>query len=202
MGTLQERLNKLQPYVDTIRYHEGTPIVEAKLPKNWTVSKNKDITEHKVDEENNYIFFSNQTNITIDNLLDHLSLIINTNIENEKKYELLRVKVEELKEIFKANPLSTLRGLTFNYGINSPLDETIDLSLNETTKEELPDNSDATNTNLKEKENRTTKTVNAKGIKIELPLKEEIEVKEFKEPKIICKCGPDEICPVCEEDKV
>jgi hypothetical protein len=198
MGTIEERLNKLQPYVNTIRYHEGTPIVEAKLPKNWSVNKNKDITEHRVDDENNYIFFSNETKISIDNLLDHLSLIINTNIENEKKYELLRAKVEELKEIFKVNPLSVLRGLTFKYGTSSPLDGTIDLTLNELPTDELKVNNEV---DVVENEKNSTKTVTAKGIKIDLPLKGKQVVEEFKEPKIVCKCGPDDICPVCEESK-
>ena len=37
---------------------------------------------------------------------------------------------------------------------------------------------------------------------IKTAAKEKIELEDFEEPKnIVCKCGPNEICPVCEEQK-
>ena len=26
--------------------------------------------------------------------------------------------------------------------------------------------------------------------------------KEYEEPKVVCKCGPGDMCPVCEEEKM
>jgi hypothetical protein len=48
---------------------------------------------------------------------------------------------------------------------------------------------------------------NPKGPKLPNPPKppkrpkpgEKIELVEFNEPKIVCKCGPNEMCPICEE---
>ena len=55
-----------------------------------------------------------------------------------------------------------------------------------------------------QQEPKSSKIKNVNGQKVELPPKEnKLEVQEFKEPSnIVCKCGPDDICPVCEEEKI
>lgn len=50
-------------------------------------------------------------------------------------------------------------------------------------------------------------TKNVKGNKVALPPKKsdvkKVELLEIEEPQsVICKCGPEEVCPVCEEAKI
>ena len=55
-----------------------------------------------------------------------------------------------------------------------------------------------------EKVNGEIKITNVKGQDIELPPKNgKVELEEFDVPNITCNCsGPDEVCPVCEEEKI
>jgi len=54
-------------------------------------------------------------------------------------------------------------------------------------------------------DNDINNTANAQGQKIELPPREQKnaapELEDFNEPDIVCKCGPDDMCPVCIEEK-
>jgi hypothetical protein len=61
------------------------------------------------------MFFSDGEEVDIDDLLDYVQEVINLNIEREKKYELLKVKVDELKRIFKENTLTKLQRLKFTF---------------------------------------------------------------------------------------
>jgi hypothetical protein len=215
MSKIQERLNELRPYVVGIRYLQGIQLVDAVLKEGWAVPESQIIQRERVDgDENYYMFFSNNEDIDIDDLLDFVQEIINLNIEREKKYELLKSKVNELQKIFKENSLLKLQKLKFTFNEPDIIPSLIDMdniqtdidineeSISIESKVEEPKveiNKQPTKTN----KNAKTHTIN-KVNDIELPPKpgEKIELVEFNEPKIICKCGPDEICPICEEEKV
>jgi hypothetical protein len=75
------------------------------------------IKKIKGNEELNYfMFYSESSNIGLDELLNHVDKVIKANQEREKKHELLREKVNELKELFKKNSLSKLNRLKFVFG--------------------------------------------------------------------------------------
>jgi hypothetical protein len=117
MSGIQERLQQLQPYVLSIRYFEGLPVIEVFFKERWTVPESEIIRKEKVDENSTtYMFFSQHDGIGIDELLDYAEDIINMNIEKEQKNELLRVKVKELQKFFVENSLSELEGMTFQIG--------------------------------------------------------------------------------------
>lgn len=116
MGNIQERLNKLKPFVKGIRFVNSTSVVDVQLKENWTLSENTNILVKKgKSEENYYMFYSEDTTITFDDILDFVEDTINLNVENEKKLELIKVKIQELKTHFETKPLSVLRTLKFEF---------------------------------------------------------------------------------------
>ena len=211
MSKIQERLNSLRPHVIGIRYVQGVQLVDAVLKEGWMVPESKLIQVERVEgEDNYYMFFSDREDVDIDDLLDYVQEIINLNVEREKKFELLKIKVDELKKIFKDNTLTKLQRLRFTFNepdvlpslmdmdtITEEYDE--DVKIQEEPKKETKKTEEVKVTN---KQTKQTAQVTIKNSDIELPPKgEKIQLEEFSEPKVICKCGPDEVCPVCESEK-
>jgi len=214
MSKIQERLNALRPYVVGIRYLQGIQLVDAVLKEGWTVPESKFIQKERVDGDDNYfMFFSDREDIDIDDLLDYVQEIIDLNIEREKKFDLLKLKVDELKKIFKENSLNKLQRLKFSFSepeilpslkdmddIDSDLIEETIPFINEDEKMKTEPVVETKKVEHKKQINKTTPPV--KFNDVELPPKgQKIELEEFKEPKVVCKCGPDEFCPICEEEK-
>ncbi len=116
MSNIQKTLDSLQPYVIGIRYVEGTPVVDAVFKEGWSVPADNNVKMAKGDESMNYyMLFSESPNIGLDDLLAYVDKVIKLNLEREKKHELLRVKVNELKEVFKKNTLAKLTRLKFTF---------------------------------------------------------------------------------------
>ena len=114
MLNIQETLDSLQPYVIGIRYLEGTALVDVVFKDGWTVQEQAKIKTVKGDDGMNYyMIFSESKGIGLDELLAYVGKIIKINIEREKKHELLKLKVDELKIFFKQNPLDKLVNLKF-----------------------------------------------------------------------------------------
>jgi hypothetical protein len=127
MSNIQKTLDSLRPYVIGIRYVETTPVVDVVFKEGWSVPTDANIKMAKGEESMNYfLFFSESSKIGIDELLSHVEKIIKLNQEKEKKHELLRVMVNELKEIFKKTPLTKLNRLKFSFS-----DEELIPNLNE-----------------------------------------------------------------------
>lgn len=226
MSKIQEKLNSLRPYVVGIRYVQGIQLVDAVLKDGWAVPESKLIQKERVEgEENYYMFFSDKEEVDIDDLLDYVQEIISLNIEREKKFELLKIKVEELKKIFKESSLIKLQKLKFTFNepdiipslmemgdIDEDLNdglapeekmiESISEVLSERTKIDNPQESETQNKIQNNKSQKKSKIVDNHFNGIELPPKgEKVILEQFETPKIICKCGPDDICPTCEEEK-
>lgn len=120
MSKIQETLDELQPYVIGIRYVEGVPVVDVVFKEGWTVPDELNIKKVKGKEQiNYYMLFSEVKGIGLDELLKFVEKTINLNIEREHKYELLTVKINELKEIFKHNSLEKLKTLNFSFDIDN-----------------------------------------------------------------------------------
>ena len=116
MSNIQETLDSLQPYVIGIRYLEGTPLVDVVFKEGWAVQEDPKIKMMKGNEEMNYyMLFSEVKGVGLDELLGFVDKTIKLNIEREKKHDLLREKVQELKEVFKRNTLDKLKRLKFAF---------------------------------------------------------------------------------------
>lgn len=117
MGNLQETLQSFQPYVVGIRYMEGHCVVDTQFKEGWAVPESKLIKQIKSDvTPNYYMFFADSKDLGLDDILTYVKNVIKINQERELKQELLKKKIEELKTIFRSNPLAKLQTLrlTFN----------------------------------------------------------------------------------------
>lgn len=140
MSKIQKTLDALQPYVIGIRYLEGSPLVDVVFKEGWTVLEDSKIKRVKGNEEMNYyMIFSEMSGVDIDDLLTYVDKTIKFNLEREKKHELLKVKVNELKEIFKKNSLTKLNRLQFVFGDEElvPNITDIDIDLDTEPKQDI-----------------------------------------------------------------
>lgn len=116
MANIQETLNPLQPYLIGIRYLEGLVAVDVVFKEGWVVPDDNYVKKEKgTDGMNYYMLYSDVPNIGIDEILLYVEKVIKLNLEKEKKHELLRAKVDELKVLFSKNPLSKLKNLRFTF---------------------------------------------------------------------------------------
>ena len=116
---LYEQLNKIFPYLLSIRKLEGYVSVDIEFPSTWKLPK-KHIDEKMVVEQKNTkpnfrcLSFATQFNEeTLDKLFDNLNSIINYNLEREEKEKLFETKVMELKNFFDKAKLTDLKSLEF-----------------------------------------------------------------------------------------
>jgi hypothetical protein len=132
--SIQKTLDSLQPYVIGIRYLDGRVVVDVVFKEGWTVLEDPTIKKVKGDEGlNYYMVFSDLDNIGLDELLVYVNKTIKLNLEREKKHDLLRTKVNELKEIFKKNSLDKLNRLNFSFGEEELLPNINDFDFEEET---------------------------------------------------------------------
>ena len=142
MSNIQKTLDSLQPYVIGIRYLEGTPLVDAVFKEGWMVPEDPKVKKIRGNEEMNYyMLFSEVNGVGLDELLAYVKKTIDVNVEREKKHELLREKVGELKELFKKHSLDKLKRLKFNFSEEDLVpklnDFDVDVDIDETYEEEV-----------------------------------------------------------------
>lgn len=160
MSNIQKTLDALQPYVIGIRYLEGTPLVDAVFKEGWTVPDEPSIKKAKGNEEMNYyMIFSETEGIGLDELLAYVERTIKLNQEREKKHDLLREKVNELKEIFKKNSLNKLTRLKFTFSEEDLMPKLDDFDLDDETT--IPP---ITNTNTQVEQNFEEETISENQI--------------------------------------
>lgn len=219
---LQKKLDDLKPYVIGIRFTPMT-VVDTLFKDGWNVPTSKKILVGKNDENVNYhMFYSENEDITIDDLLNFIEETIKINIEREKKFDLLKIKVEELKNFFKVNTLSKLQNMKFILGDSNILPESMteDFLHNDLSIEELDEIEEDVKPRNREDGNVMDKTTDPvyigevdpdfevnqfnnryKNQDIELPPKRgtKIEVENFEIPISDGPCthGPDLVCPKC-----
>jgi hypothetical protein len=113
---IQKTLDSLQPYVIGIRYLEGTPLVDVVFKEGWNVPEDAKIKKIKGNDDMNYfMLLSEIPGVGLDELLAFVEKTIKLNIEREKKHDLLKVKFNELKEVFKKTSLDKLKNLKFTF---------------------------------------------------------------------------------------
>jgi hypothetical protein len=116
MSKIQETLDSLQPFVIGIRYLDGTPLVDAVFKEGWTLPDDQKVKKTKGNDEMNYFMLHSEVEgVGLDELLGYVKKTIDINVEREKKHDLLREKVNELKEFFKKNSLEKLKTLKFSF---------------------------------------------------------------------------------------
>ena len=112
---IQKRFNELQPYLKGLKIADKFVIVEATLKDSWKVDNiiPEDVQVNQKEKSENGLkqCIMYTENRTLDELIDILEHVINTNVEIEQKQTLLRQKVDELKKMFEDKPLDELKSI-------------------------------------------------------------------------------------------
>lgn len=135
---IQKTLDSLQPYVIGIRYLEGTPLVDVVFKEGWNVPEDTKIKKIKGNDDMNYfMLLSEIPGVGLDELLGFVEKTIKLNIEREKKHDLLKVKFNELKEIFKKTSLDKLKNLKFTFAEEDLVPTLTEFDIDDFDEEEI-----------------------------------------------------------------
>lgn len=136
MSDLQKAFQNLQPHLVGIRYIESIPIIDVKIKKDWTIPKQPNILITPIEgTPGQYMLHPSIDGVGLDELLQFLETVINANVEKEKKVELFKQKVNELKLLFNDTPLVELQTLKFSFDSYSEEDiETFEPTLRVTPR--------------------------------------------------------------------
>lgn len=215
---MQNRLEALQPYVIGVRFFQGLPVVDVIFKEKWVVPDSEIINKEKGEgEDNYYYFYSQREGIGIDELLDHAESIINLNIEKEKKNELFKVKINELKVLFQNNSLVKLENMKFVLGSPittefNPEEISFDEPVEETKPEPKPkpvlEAAGEVELNGEKHEiidldaQQNGQTVHVNNTKVELPPKKKIELEDhsMKQGDGVCRHPAGEFCDNCMDN--
>lgn len=226
MSEIQKAFQAMQPYLVGVRYVDGTPILDIRFKAEWVLPKSSQISQAKVEgETDQYILFSQTKGIGLDELLVYLEASIKANVEREKKVELLKVKINELKELFNSNSLIKLQQLKYifhqdeemptldvftpePYVAPTPTPEPVvetsqvvqegvyDPTLTEEEREILAEEKRAENF---KKYREVVGDTKKKLVKTAPKASIQTAIAEMEEPT--CNCGPDEYCTKCIDSK-
>lgn len=113
---LQDRITNLGTYFRGIESYNDALIVKVLFPEKWGVYDSADGTIKTVKSEdtvNEYFYYGDSHEVDLETIFDLIDETIEMNKSVLKKIELLRNKVEELKELFDNKSLQELETLKF-----------------------------------------------------------------------------------------
>ena len=117
--SLYKEFSSLLPYLQSVRKLESYLSFDVSFPTTWKLPK-KFVDEEKVMEQTSKMeghrFFSFVAEISeesVELLSNNLKSIIKYNHDREEKERLFQNKVEELKNIFERQDLTSLKNLNF-----------------------------------------------------------------------------------------
>jgi len=114
MSSIDDKINEIKGYIVSMRYNKGMAIVDVKLRSGWVIPKSKVVGAVAYDKSpDTYMFYSEDENILIDDIIEYVKHVVKINIDREAKENLLKAKLIELREYFKMHDLSELETLKF-----------------------------------------------------------------------------------------
>lgn len=139
---IKERIKKLGAYFNNLNISSENNIiyVHVKFPKGWGCSE---VTEHNFnvkcvqDEIPGYFYFYADIEVGFDKLFDAIEFNIKFNEEVQAKVELLKCKIEELKDLFEIEDIETLKTLEFKYKKKKEKNSKSKIKKEEEVKEEI-----------------------------------------------------------------
>lgn len=107
----------LFPYLQSFRRLKDYLSIDLIFPKNWDfpneiIQKCQVVQNEKHQGDGINLSFVSKLDNELEILIDVIEELINHNLEREEKERLLRLKVSELKELFKNSTLNDLKGLS------------------------------------------------------------------------------------------
>jgi hypothetical protein len=117
---IDDKLEEIKPFLVSLRYSGGMPIMDVEFKKNWEVPNSQFIKAQKYDElPNTFMFYSDKEGATMDDLVTYIVKVISLNVEREEKIRLYQIKVNQLQEFFGEHDLEDLKKMEFTIPTNS-----------------------------------------------------------------------------------
>lgn len=113
--------SKIVDYFVSMKIVEGINILEVKFPsekgREWQVFDDKEnlVFVETHNKGKTHLVFSEKSGTSFEDLINHVTKIVDTNLEIQEKYDLYQERVKELTELFKTLPLKTLKTLNIRY---------------------------------------------------------------------------------------
>lgn len=111
---IDDKLKEIKPFLVSLRYEGKAPVVDVKFKEGWLVPDSNNVKVEKYQElKNTYMFYSNNENLNMDNVIEYVAKVISMNLEREHKMVLLKAKIKELQEFFVNHSLDELKRMDF-----------------------------------------------------------------------------------------
>ena len=114
---LQERMNDMQPYFRGMEMYNDAIMVKVMYPPKWRAygSVDERIKVTPADDNPSLLYYYADSKLSsYDEIFDLIEETIKANNEMRLKIELLKTKVEELKELFSSTSYEDLQYLKFS----------------------------------------------------------------------------------------
>lgn len=115
-GQVEDYISKIGEYFEGIERYNDALIVRVKLPERWGTYPSSDerIKVAKSEEvPNEYYYYGSSNDVNLEDIFQLILETIQMNKDVLLKIELLKEKVQELKELFDTKPLDELKTLKF-----------------------------------------------------------------------------------------
>ena len=106
---LQDRLNKIKDYFQSIEQFDGKWVICVKYKPKWGAYPSENGKINAVPDENTpdlWWYYGKDNKVDIDSIFDLIDETIQTNLDAIRKVELFKLKAEELKKIFSDDSIS------------------------------------------------------------------------------------------------
>lgn len=116
--TLQDRIKAIQGYFRGIEIKENLYIVKVEFPERWSAYPSEDGLINVARAEttyNDWFYYANVSEVELNDIFDLIDDTIVTNESINKKIELMKIKMEELKNLFQEETLERLLSLKFTF---------------------------------------------------------------------------------------
>ena len=113
---MEDYISKIGEYFEGIERYNDALIVRVKLPERWGTYPSSDerIKVAKSEEvPNEYYYYGSSNDVNLEDIFQLILETIQMNKDVLLKIELLKEKVQELKELFDTKPLDELKTLKF-----------------------------------------------------------------------------------------
>jgi len=126
--SLQEILSLLFPYLSAMRKMKQYLSIDLIFPKTWEfpneyIEKTSVVQNDKYNGEGVFLSFVCEVEKNMDRTVEVIFQIISYNLEREEKEKLLKIKLLELREVFKNGKLNDLKNLKIHLPEPDPVQE-------------------------------------------------------------------------------
>lgn len=117
---LQDRLDRIREFFQSIEQYDGKWVICVKYRPKWGAYPSEDGKIKAVPDEKTpdiWWYYGNNDKVDIDSIFDLIDETIQTNLDAVRKVELFKLKADELKRIFSDEtiPFSKLQTLEFTF---------------------------------------------------------------------------------------